>query len=321
METSTTSHPAGMVNVQNLTHRFGQRLALDDVSFSVDAGTIVAVLGPNGGGKTTLFRILATLLAPSSGRAFIGASDVTTHAGEVRSKIGVVFQHPSLDGKLSVDENLMHHGHLYGLRGSALRTRMTESLQRFKISDRRKERIDRLSGGLRRRVELAKVMLHDPSVLLLDEPSTGLDPAVRRSMFEYFQAARASGGVTTLLTTHLMEEADRCDMVAIMDQGRIVAFDTPAALKRRLSGDVVMMNVADIAAFQPRLNHRFGVSTVAVGDAIHMEMPRGHEFVPQLIAAFPGEIESVTVGRPTLEDVFLRVTGRSLQSDAPTATG
>lgn len=321
METSTKSHDEGIVKVLNLTHRFGQRLALDDVSFTVPAGSIVAILGPNGGGKTTLFRILATLLVPTSGKACIDGSDVTTQSAQVRTRIGVVFQHPSLDGKLSVDENLMHHGHMYALRGAALRTRMTDALQRFGISDRRRERVDRLSGGLRRRVELAKVMLHEPSVLLLDEPSTGLDPAVRRSMFEYFQEARTTSGVTTLLTTHLMEEADRCDMVAIMDQGRIIAFDTPTALKRRLSGDVVMITVTDVAAFQPRLDQRFGVSSVAVDNAIHMELPRGHEFVPQLIAAFPGEIESVTVGRPTLEDVFLRVTGRSLQSDAPLPTG
>jgi len=315
MTGTSESRSDGVVDVQHLTHHFGQRVALNDVSFGVQAGSIVAILGPNGGGKTTLFRILATMLRPTSGCAFIGGADVVLQAAEVRTKLGVVFQHPSLDGKLNVNENLMHHGHMYGLRGSELRGRINEALARFGLSDRMKERIDRLSGGLRRRVELAKVMLHRPSVLLLDEPSTGLDPAVRRSMFEYLGECREKGGVTTLLTTHLMEEADKCDMVAIMDQGRIVAFDAPAALKSRVGGDVVIISVPNASDFKSRMQRRFNHTAVVVDGALQVELARGHEFVPQLIEAFPGEVDSITVGKPTLEDVFLRVTGRRLQAE------
>ena len=308
-----------MVEVTNLTHRFADRVAVNDISFVVRTGSIVAILGPNGSGKTTLFRILATLLKPTSGRASIGGADIQTQPAEVRAKLGVVFQHPSLDAKLTVAENLRHHGHLYGLSGADLRTRMDSALERFGLYDRRRDRVDRLSGGLRRRVELAKVMLHRPAVLLLDEPSTGLDPAVRRSLFDYLAECRKRDGVTTLLTTHLMEEADRCDVVAVMDQGRIVAMDSPAALKSRVGGDVVMMSTADPTAFKQRLEQRFQVTAVAVGGTLHVERARGHEFVPQLIEAFPGEIDSVTVGRPTLEDVFLRLTGRPLQADLAAA--
>lgn len=304
-----------MVEVRNLVHRFGERLALNDVSFDVARGSIVGILGPNGSGKTTLFRILSTLLRPISGSARIAGSDVATQQAEVRSKLGVVFQHPSLDGKLSVGENLLHHGHMYGLRGSILRSRIDEALARFGLADRRRERTERLSGGLRRRVELAKVLLHRPAMLLLDEPSTGLDLAVRRSLFDYLREIRDHDGVTTLLTTHLMEEADRCDAVAIMDQGRIVAMQPPSALKQRVGGDVIVIITSQPASLAVRIMQRFQVAATSVDGALHVERQRGYEFVPQLVEAFPGEIDSVSVGKPTLEDVFLQLTGRCLQSD------
>jgi len=309
------------VEVQNLSHRFGERIAVNEASFSVPAGSIVAVLGPNGSGKTTLFRILATLLRPTSGSAKIGGADVQAEPSTVRARIGVVFQHPSLDGKLTVSENLRHHGHLYGIYAAELRSRMDVALKRFGLQDRWRDRVDRLSGGLRRRVELAKVMLHRPQVLLLDEPSTGLDPAVRRSLFDYLTECRDRDNVTTLLTTHLMDEADHADTVAIMDQGRIVAMDAPLALKSRLGGDVVMLTATNPEAFKKRLEMRFPVTAVAVNGVLHVERPRGHEFVPQLVEAFPGEIDSITVGKPTLEDVFLRLTGKSMHAELAESDG
>lgn len=309
------------VDVRELTRRFGTRTAVDGVSLSVARGKSVALLGPNGSGKTTLFRMLATLLPPTSGAALICGADVAREPARVRGFIGVVFQHPSLDGKLTVVENLRHHGHLYRLSGAELRRRIEEALVRFQLLDRGGERVDRLSGGLHRRVELAKVMLHRPAVLLLDEPSTGLDPAARRVLFEYLAECQGRDAVTTLLTTHLMDEADRCDVVAILDHGRIVAIDHPGALKNRLSGDVVTVTASDVANLKPRIEARFSVSAVVAGTALHIERPRGHEFVPQLVEAFPGEIESVTVGKPTLEDVFLHLTGRRLHADSGAVEG
>jgi len=222
------------VDVEGLTHRYGERTALDGVSFSVRSGEVFGLVGPNGGGKTTLFKILSTALAPSSGSARVAGVDVRD--GAVRRRIGVVFQSPSLDGKLTVGENLLHHGHLYGLSGSGLKERIGEELTRFGLKDRMGDRVEKLSGGLQRRVELAKSLLHRPEVLLLDEPSTGLDPGARRDLWD---ALRGLKGVTVLLTTHLLEEAERCDRMAILHKGKIVALGEPLTLRGEIGGDVV----------------------------------------------------------------------------------
>ncbi len=302
------------VDIADLVHRYGDRVALDRVSFTVEAPSIFGLLGPNGGGKTTLFKILATLLRPASGSAHVGGVDVVSNPAAVRSKIGVVFQNPSVDGKLSVLENLHHHGMLYGLSGALLKVRCAQQLDRFGLSDRAGDRVEALSGGLRRRVELAKSLLHGPSILILDEPSTGLDPGARISLMDELHQLRDRDGVTCLLTTHLLEEADHCDRLAILDHGKVVAIGTPDALKQAIGGEVITVRCADAAGLGERLGARFKTTAEVVDGTLRLEVANGHAMVPEMIEAFPGEIDSITVGRPTLEDVFVHVTGRRFWS-------
>ncbi len=308
------------IQIDHLTHRYGDRVALQQLSLTIEAGQIVALLGPNGSGKTTLFRILSTLVPPQEGRAAIFGLDLAD-AGQqdaIRRRIGVVFQNAALDKQLTAEENLVYHGHLYGLGGNELRQRVRELLGRVNLLDRTGERVSTFSGGMRRRVEVAKGMLHRPQLMLLDEPSTGLDPIARGEVWNYLSEVRRSDGVTVLLTTHLMDEADRCDRVAIMDEGRLVAFDTPAALKERVGGDVITLKTAGATAAAVRaiLQEKFGLDVGAAGDdsTIRLERPRGHEFVPALIEALPGMVDSISVGKPTLEDVFIHVTGRHFRA-------
>lgn len=288
------------VDVEGLTHRYGERLALDGVSFSVRPGEVFGLVGPNGGGKTTLFKILSTALAPTSGAARVAGVDIREAA--VRRKLGVVFQSPSLDGKLTVGENLLHHGHLYGLSGSALQARIGEELERFKLADRRRDRVETLSGGLQRRVEIAKSLLHRPEVLLLDEPSTGLDPGARRDLWD---ALRSLKGVTVLLTTHLLEEAERCDRLAILHKGKVVALGEPLALRAEIGGDVVTVRTRDPQALASGIREKLGEQPQVVEGGLRLSRERGHEFVVRLVESFPGLIDSATVAKPSLEDVFM----------------
>ncbi len=294
------------------TRKDGLRRALDGPSFKVPAGEIFGFLGPNGGGKTTLFRILATLARPQGGWVRVFGADLATEAAAVRRQLGVVFQSPSLDLHLTVRENLLHQGHLYGLSGSALAQRIAAGLERFGLADRKDQRAMELSGGLRRRAEIAKSLLHGPKLLLLDEPSTGLDPGARRDLWSTLEELRGEG-VTVLLTTHFMEEADRCDRLALIDRGKLVGEGSPAALKEEIGGDVITLGGPDGDALARDLAARFPDLRPQVRDgAVRLEQDKGHELIARLIEAFPGRVDSVTVARPTLEDVFLQRTGRRL---------
>jgi ABC-2 type transport system ATP-binding protein len=298
-----------MIEIRSLSHRYDEREALRDVSFDVAAGSVFALLGPNGGGKSTLFRILTTLLTPTAGQAAVHGFDVVRDRAEVRRRIGVVFQSPSLDGKLTVAENLTHQGHLYGLSGSLLRERAAAAAERMHVADRAGDRVDTLSGGLKRRVELAKCLLHRPPVLLLDEPSTGLDPGARSDMMEHLLQLAQGDGVTVLLTTHLMDEADRCDRVAILDEGRLVALDSPSILKSTVGGDVLTLESAEAPALAAEVSARLGCAATAHDGAVRIEHRDAAGLLPGLFAAYPGRIDRVTLGRPTLDDVFLDLTG------------
>jgi ABC-2 type transport system ATP-binding protein len=282
----------------------------------VERGELFGLLGPNGGGKTTLFRILSTLIRPGSGDAQVAGASVTAAPHDARRHLGVVFQRPSLDGKLKVIENLLAHAALYRIPSGEVSGRIAEALERLGLTQRRDDFVETLSGGLQRRVELAKALLHRPPILLLDEPSTGLDPGARRDFLTYLGELRDKSGVTVVLTTHYMEEAERCDRIAILHQGRIVRIGEPAALKAEVGGDVVVLQSAQLAALQAGIRARFGFEARLVDGTVRVERPRGHEFVRDVVDAFPAEITNVTFGKPTLEDVFVHVTGASFW-DAP----
>jgi ABC-2 type transport system ATP-binding protein len=301
-----------MVSADRLTHRYGERLALDQVSFEVREGEIFGLLGPNGGGKSTLFGILSTLMAPTSGSATVGGYDVAAQAPAVRRLSGVVFQSQSLDRKLTVDENLRAQGHLHGLYGAKLRERIDAVLGRLGIRGRGGDLVATLSGGLKRRVEIAKSLLHGPRVLLMDEASTGLDPGARRELWQYIRELREQDGVTVVLTSHILDEADRCDRLLLLHQGRGVRLGTPGELKARVGGDVIVIGSADASALAPRIATRFGLEPQFADGALRIEIANGHRFVAELVESFPGAIESVAVHKPTLEDVFVRETGASL---------
>ncbi|MBA3832357.1 MAG: ATP-binding cassette domain-containing protein [Chthoniobacterales bacterium] len=314
MPTLASAAPA--LSTAELTHRYGARVAIDRVSLQVAPREIFGLLGPNGGGKTTLFRILSTLVRPGGGSASILGLDLLRDSGALRRRIGVVFQAPSLDGKLRVRENLAHQGHLYGLSGATLRERIDHLLIEFSLRDRARDLVETLSGGLQRRVEIAKSLLHRPELLLLDEPSTGLDPGARIDLWQTLYRLRDQQDVTVLLTTHLMEEAERCDRVAIIDQGKIVALDTPDALRAEIGGDVISARTRDATSLGERIAQSLGVEVSVLNDEVRIEQPDGGRFIARLVEAFPGELDSVTLAKPTLEDVFIARTGRRLSEGA-----
>lgn len=303
------SAPA-VIEVQNVEHRYGERVALGGVSFEVRRAEIFGLLGPNGSGKTTLFRILSTLMLPSGGRALLNGFDPAHEPNRVRREIGIVFQAQSVDVKLTAAENLTHQGHLYGLRGRSLKQRVHEMLSRVALADRANELVETFSGGMLRRVELAKGLLHHPSVLLLDEPTTGLDPGARRDLWQYLKILRDEEGVSVLVTTHLMEEAEHCDRLAILSEGKLVGLGTPAELRAEIGGDVIVLEPErDAEDLARRISARFSVHATAMDGKVRLEREQGHRFITDVMEAFPGEIQAISVAKPTLEDVFIDRTG------------
>ena len=304
-----------VVDVRNVCHSYGAHPALQDVSFAVEQAEIFALLGPNGGGKTTLFRILSTLFPPDRGSARIFDADIRTQAAEVRRNIGVVFQNPSLDGKLTVRENLIHQGHLFGMHGRSLRTRIAAMMEHLRIADRSGHLVQTLSGGLQRRVELAKGLLHAPRLLILDEPSAGLDPGARHDLWEYLERLRDEEQVTILVTTHLIDEADRASRVLILNKGTVVATGSPHTLKQRIGGDIIAVTSVDAERLRDRVAEKFGLQPVLLNGSLRIEKVDGHRFIATLIESFPGMIDTVTLAKPTLEDVFIDCTGHRLWED------
>lgn len=307
--------------IQSVEHNYGERVALRDVSFDVASGTIFGLLGPNGGGKTTLFRLVATLLPLQSGDIRVGGCSVRDAADLVRRQLGVTFQSPSLDVHLTVRENLVHHGHLYGWSGEPLRVRIDELAARFGLTHRLRDRVKTLSGGLARRVEVAKSLLHRPSLLLLDEPSTGLDPGARHDLWNVLRQLSTDEGVTVVVTTHLMEEAERCDQLALLHRGRLVAQGTPDGLRHELGTERVTITTASPAAAE-RLAERWsgqaGLTCRAVGHRLHLHGERLRDTLPEWLQLFGADVPEIALTRPTLEDVFIARTGDRLdQEPAP----
>src|SRR5438270_7238429 len=308
-KSSAEREPASVIQIENLRHTYADCAALKSVSFNVRSGEIFGLLGPNGSGKTTLFRVLSTLMLPKEGRALIAGFDAPRQPDEVRRRIGVVFQAQSVDVKLTAAENLWHQGHLYGLRGALLQERITEMLQRVGLAERAKEKVETFSGGMQRRVELAKGLMHRPSILLLDEPTTGLDPGARRDLWLYLQELRNQERVSIIITTHLMEEAERCDRLVILSSGEIVALGTPAELRSEIGGDVILLEAEQPESLAARIEQRFQTKAQVLDNKIRMERRDGHKFVTDLAETFPGEIQSISISKPTLEDIFIRRTG------------
>ena len=300
---------APAVDVANLSFSYGERTALGDVSFSIARGEIFGLLGPNGGGKTTLFKLISTLVPLQSGDARILGFDLRSDTIALRRRLGVVFQHPSVDGKLTVGENLAHQGRLYGISGARLRDRSAAMLEQLGLIARAGDLVETLSGGLKRRVELAKSLLHEPELLVLDEPSTGLDPAARREFLNHLTDLRDRHRATIVLTTHYMEEAERCDRIGVLHQGRLVAIAPPIGLKARVGGDVVTIYSNEPEELQKKIAARMHVTAKLVDGTLRVERPGGQDFVRDVVDAFGDEIESVTFGKPTLEDVFVHLTG------------
>jgi ABC-2 type transport system ATP-binding protein len=314
-DVARASAPA-VISVQNVVHRYEERTALNGVSFDVHPAEVFGLLGPNGSGKTTLFRILSTLMIPTAGRATIMGCDVAREPARVRRQLGVVFQAQSVDQKLTAYENLWHQGHLYGLRGATLKKRIHEVLSRVGLLDRARELVETFSGGMQRRIELAKGLLHHPGVLLLDEPTTGLDPGARRDLWQYLQMLRDEEHVSVLVTTHLMEEAEKCDRLAIMSEGNLVALGTPDELKSEIGGDVVLLTAArDAGKLAERIRVHFHVDTTVLDNQVRIERNGAHRFVTEVVEAFPGEVEALSVSKPALEDVFIRRTGHKFWSE------
>ena len=296
--------------VDGVTHRYGSRTALNDVRFEVSEGEIFALLGPNGGGKTTLFRIIATLMRPTSGDAQVFGHSVRDAPHEVRRRIGVVFQQPGLDPKLTVFENMIHHGRLHGMLGSTLRNAADALLAQFGISDRKKDYVETLSGGLQRRAELAKALLPRPEILFLDEPSTGLDPGARIDFRNELKRLRNETNTTVVLTTHFIEEADHADRVGVIHEGDLVAIGAPDTLKKEVGGEVLTIEAQEPETLRAKLEEMFACEVKSVDGSLRVEMSDAHAAIPRIAEAFPGEVRSITLGKPTLEDVFINKTGK-----------
>jgi len=314
--------PAAAVEVVGLVKRFGDFTAVDGVSFDVAPGELFGFLGPNGAGKTTTISILCTLLRPTAGRASVAGADVVAEPDAVRSRIGLVFQELTLDDLLTGEENLRFHATLYGLSRSELAERMPPLLDMVGLADRSKDRVRVYSGGMKRRLEIARGLLHSPRVLFLDEPTIGLDPQTRSHIWEYVDTLRQRESTTMFLTTHYMDEAERCDRIAIIDQGRIVAIDTPDALKASVGADTVTLATADDATARAQIAEALGVDGELLGDGagLRLRVPDGEAFVPQVFHHLTVGVTNVNVRRPTLDDVFMQYTGRAIR-DAESGLG
>ena len=305
--------PPPAIEVDGLEKSFGDVHAVRGVSFEVAPGEVFGFLGPNGAGKTTTINMLCTLARPTAGSARVAGYDVVTRRDDVRRHIGLVFQDPTLDGYLTAEQNLRLHAELYGVESSLVPGRMRQVLEMVGLWERRGTPVMTFSGGMRRRLEIARGFMHSPRVLFLDEPTIGLDPQTRSSIWRYIRQLKEAEEITIFMTTHYMDEAEFCDRIAIMDQGEIVALDTPAALKAGVGADRVRIQTEDDEAAIAALADRFGIEARTSENAVTFFVEGGEEFVPRLFAELGVAITSVNVSRPTLDDVFMSHTGTTIR--------
>jgi ABC-2 type transport system ATP-binding protein len=304
-----------LIRVEKLVRKFKNMTAVRGISFNVDRGEVFGFLGPNGAGKSTTIKMLATLLKPTSGRALINGYDVVRQQDRVRRSIGMVFQDPSLDERLTARENLYFHAMLYNVESRLFKRRMHEVLEMVELSGRAGDLVRHFSGGMKRRLEIARGFLHYPKVLFLDEPTVGLDPQTRKKIWEYIHVLREREDITIFMTTHYMEEAENCHRIAIIDHGEIVVEDTPANLKKMVGGDVITISAGNNQSVMDKLAERFGLRAVVSGRGLKVEVEQGEAFIPVLIREMGEDIASVTVQKPTLDDVFLKLTGREIREE------
>jgi ABC-2 type transport system ATP-binding protein len=308
-----------ILEVENISKKFGALTAVDGISFEVKEGEIFGFLGPNGAGKTTTINMLCTLLRPTGGNASINGYNVLSQQKEVRSSIGLVFQDPTLDEYLTGVQNLRFHAYAYNVPRNVREKRINELMELVGLSDRQKHKVRTYSGGMKRRLELARGLLHRPRVLFLDEPTLGLDPQTRRHIWEYIHTLRQQEKLTIFLTTHYMDEAENCDRIAIIDYGKIIALDTPDNHKDALGGDLVTLQAEDNEAALRELEERYKLSPQMQNGSISFCVQQGEKFLPSFVRGFKNRIISIGVHRPTLDDVFLRLTGRAIREQGADA--
>ena len=302
-----------IIDVKELSRNYGKLVAVDKVSFQVAEGEVFGFLGPNGAGKTTTISMLCTLLKPTSGEAVLCGHDVIKQRNQVRRCIGLVFQDPTLDEYLTAEQNLRFHAYAYHLSKELREKRINEVLTLVDLSDRRKSKVRTFSGGMKRRLEIARGLLHNPKVLFLDEPTLGLDPQTRRNIWDFILQLRKQQNLTIFLTTHYMDEAENCDRISVIDRGQIIALDTPEKLKDSLGGDVVTLTAEDNQAALKELKEKFALSPEIRDGHITFSIPQGEMFLPKLTQNFQSRLISIGIHRPTLDDVFLKLTGRAIR--------
>jgi ABC-2 type transport system ATP-binding protein len=311
---------ATVISASRLTKSFGAIEAVKGIDLDVRRGEIFGFLGPNGAGKSTTINILCTLLRPTAGDASVAGFDVASHPDDVRGAIGLVFQDPSLDAQLTARENLQFHAFIYGVPAAERGPRIAEMLEMVELADRADSIVMTFSGGMKRRLEIARGMLHTPEVLFLDEPTIGLDPQTRRHIWAYLRRLRDERGVTLFMTTHYMDEAEECDRIAIIDGGQIVALGTPSELKAMVGGDVVTLATADNATAATEIRQTFGIDPVVDNGSLRVEVADGAEFIPRLVRETTVAVTSVSAHRPSLDDVFMKLTGHAIREEAAGGT-
>jgi len=304
-----------IIKVENLVKKFGNILAVNDISFEVEEGSIFGFLGPNGAGKTTTISILCTLLSPTSGRAFIAGHDCMKESSEVRKAIGIVFQDSTLDKDLTAYENLIFHAYLYNVPKSEMKERVHDVLKFVDLYDRKGDLVKKFSGGMKRRLEVARGLIHRPRVLFLDEPTLGLDPQSRTNLWEFITDLPKRNNVTIFMTTHYMEEAEVCDRIAIIDHGQIIALDSPDELKKIIGGDVVSITTTDNLNVRREIEAVFKMNVSEKENQLYMTCSKGDTCIPELIRTLGEKVLSVRIQRPTLNDVFLKLTGKTIRED------